>query len=217
MKKIILKSLIGLIFILSFTAYSNEKVINFNSEQDLKDFYPAQTGDRGTLSKWKIVEDKTAPSGNKAVRVFPDPETNHGSVFNLLIYKKVKAKDLKLSVMIKAVEGREDQGGGLIWRAKDKNNYYIVRWNPLEDNFTLYYVKNAHRRVIIEVPLKADPSKWHQIKVVQKGNIIECYFDKKLKIKRKHRLFKNTGYVGLWTKADASSEFDNLYIKVIEK
>ncbi len=214
MRKNIIKG-ISILLLLSLTSYGEEIFINFNSEEDLKDFKAEQTADRG-ISKWEIIEEPTAPSGEKAVLVIPNPKTNRGSTFNLLIYKEFVGKDLEISVMVKAYKGNEDQGGGILWRAKDKNNYYVVRWNPLEDNFRLYYVKDGHRRMIASSDFKANPKKWHEIKVIHIGNRIKCYFDGKLKITKKHKLFKNAGYVGLWTKADASTKFDDLKIKEIK-
>ena len=210
-------SLLFLIF-LPLTVFSQECLIfNFNTEKDLEGFVPAETGDRGKVAIWKIVSDKTAPSGGKALFVIPDPKTNRGSTFNTFIYTKQKYKNVDVSVWIKAVKGREDQGGGILWRAKDKDNYYVVRWNPLEDNFNLYYVKNAHRRLLKSVDFYADPKKWHKIRVVNKGNEIRCYFDGKLKIKYRTKIFKDEGFIGLWTKADASSEFDDLTVREMEK
>ena len=191
-------------------------VFKFNRKEITEEFEPAQTKDRGKLSEWKIVDDTTSPSDGKALRVFPDPKTNYGSCFNLLIHKNIKAKDLEISVKLKAVKGKEDQGGGIIWRAKDKDNYYIVRWNPLEDNFRLYIVKKGRRRMIATTRLKTDPHKWHTIKVVHRGNKIQCYFDDKLQLEKKDTTFKEEGKIGLWTKADASTEFAELKVKVME-
>ncbi len=190
---------------------------NFDSGSQLpRGFSPAQTADRGTLSQWMVVKEPTAPSQPNALLVKPDPKTNYGACFNLLIYENASLKDLSISVRIKAVRGREDQGGGLIWRAKDRNNYYVVRWNPLEDNFRLYYVKNGRRRMLRSTRIKADPAAWHSIRVVQRGHSIKCYFDGELKLQASVRIFNDAGKFGLWTKADASTEFDDLKVEALQ-
>ncbi len=179
-------------------------------------FTPAQTANRGTLAQWKVVEDDTAPSGGRALMVRPNPKTNYGACYNVLIYQKAKLNDLEISVKIKPISGREDQGGGVLWRAQDENNYYVVRWNPLEDNFRLYYVKNGKRRMLASAKLVADASKWHEIKVRTQGKKIECYFDGELKLKFYSSVFSQAGKFGLWTKADAHSEFDDLRVKELQ-
>ncbi len=88
-----LKVFVLIVFLIFSTTKADEIVIKFNSEEEIKDFSPMQTRNKG-ISVWKIVEDKTAPSGNKAVQVFPDYKKNKGSTFNLLVYKKVKLKNL---------------------------------------------------------------------------------------------------------------------------
>ncbi len=197
----------------------NELKFNFDGDTPGKTpqgFVPAQTADRGTLSVWKVIKDETAPSGENVLVVVPNPETNHGACFNVLIYENSSFKDLEISVYVKPIKGMEDRGGGPIWRAKDKNNYYVVRWNPLENNFRLYYVKNGRRRMIRSSKLYTDETKWHKIKVIHRGNDIKCYFDDKLKIHVTDSTFTEAGKIGLWSKADANTEFDNLEIRELK-
>jgi hypothetical protein len=111
--------------------------------------------------------------------------------------------------MVKAMTGDEDQGGGPIWRAKDADNYYIARWNPLEDNFRIYFVKGGRRIQLASADIKADPKKWHEIEIKHVGNHIIAKFDKKKILKLDDDTFGEAGKVGLWTKADAATAFDN--------
>ena len=109
--------------------------------------------------------------------------------------------------------GVVDQGGGLIWRVKDHDNYYIARWNPLEDNFRVYYVKEGRRVQLDSANVKADPTKWHTIKIEQRGDAIACYLDEEKLLALKDKTFAEAGGVGLWTKADAATAFDDLVIR----
>ena len=213
MKRIFATSLLALL--VASLVWAAEIIFSFDSPEDLTAFYPAQTRDCGTLAKWSLIPDPSAPSGKTALLVQPDPRTNHGSCFNVLLSRKLKAKDLKLSVWVKAVKGREDQGGGPVWRAKDADNYYVVRWNPLEDNFRLYYVKGGHRRMLASARVKAPAHQWHEITVEHRGDLIKCYFDGKLLLEKRDRTFTEAGALGLWSKADAQTVFDLLRVEVI--
>ena len=114
-----------------------------------------------------------------------------------------------IRVSFKAVKGKIDQGGGPVWRYQDENNYYIARMNPLEDNFRVYKVVKGKRTQLGTSDAKAPAGKWHAIRVVQKGNRIQCYLNGKRHLDVKDDTFTNRGKVGLWTKADAVTSFDN--------
>lgn len=208
------------VLVIAGLIYGGDKLkFNFDSNTTgnlPEGFVPGQTADRGTLSVWKVIKDETAPSPENVLVVVPNPRTNHGACFNVLIYEDASFKDLQISVQIKRIKGREDQGGGPIWRARDKNNYYVVRWNPLENNFRLYYVKNGRRHMIRSARLYADSSKWHEIKVIHRGNDIKCFFDGKLKLHTKDSTFTEAGKIGLWSKADANTKFDNLEVEELK-
>src|SRR5206468_1311132 len=88
----------------------------------------AKTG-QGEGSVWKVVEDSSAPSGSK---VLAQTAAGPGALFNLCVADGTSLQNLELSVAFKAVQGKADQGGGLVWRYSDANNYYIARFNPLE-------------------------------------------------------------------------------------
>jgi hypothetical protein len=114
-----------------------------------------------------------------------------------------------LSVQMKAVAGRSDQGGGLIWRAKDAKNYYVARYNPLEDNFRVYKVVNGSRSEFQSATIKHSAG-WHTLRVTMAGDHIECYYDGKKYLDVKDSTFADAGRIGLWTKADAQTHFDDL-------
>jgi len=100
-------------------------------------------------------------------------------------------------------------GGGIIWRAKDKENYYIARFNPLENNFRLYYVRDGARKTLASTRIALTAGKWHSMKIVQHGDSFEAYLDGKKLLEGSDNLFSDAGGVGLWTKADAVTSFDN--------
>lgn len=173
--------------------------------------WTAAKGGKGDGSVWKIMADKTAPKGPK---VIAQTAAGPNSLFNLCVADKTSFTDLDLTVSFKSVAGKKDQGGGPMWRYKDADNYYIARMNPLEDNLRLYKVvagKRIQLATAEEIVVPAD--KWHTIRIVHKGDHIQCYFDGKKYFDVKDGEFKGAGQIGLWTKADAQTYFDNLAIR----
>lgn len=174
-----------------------------------KGFTAAETKGAGTPATWKIEALKDDAKHKNAVKV---DSKNKEAVFNLLLSEKSYGPDVDLAVDLKAASGEDDQGGGLVWRAKDANNYYITRWNPLEKNIRLYKVEGGARTMFKSADVDADPRNWHEIEVTQKGAKIVVELDDKQVLAVEDATFKDGGKVGLWTKADASSWFDNLVI-----
>lgn len=169
----------------------------------------AKTG-KGEGSVWKIAEDKTAPKGPKVL--FQTAESP-ASLFNLCVADKSSFTGLDLSVSFKAVAGKKDQGGGPLWRYQDADNYYLCRMNPLEDNFRLYKVVAGKRIQLATADITAAEGKWHTIRVVHKGDTIRCYFEGKMLLEAKDDAIKSGGKIGVWTKADAQTYFDDIVVR----
>jgi hypothetical protein len=134
---------------------------------------------------------------------------NPNAVFNITLISDTNAKDVDLSVRMKAVAGDTDQGGGLVWRAKDARNYYLARYNPLEDNYRLYKVVNGKRTLIQNADITHTDG-WHTLRVTMTGDQIACYYDGKKFLEARDTTFPGAGKIGLWSKADAQSQFDDL-------
>jgi hypothetical protein len=179
-------------------------VFNFDADKP----GDAPKGWEAAVGTWKVAADESAPSRpNVLVQSAEGPNPQ----FNVALATATSFKDLDLTVRMKAVAGKIDQGGGPVWRAKDAKNYYVCRWNPLEDNFRLYKVVDGKRTQLANADLKAEPG-WRTIRVVAKGEQIECYLDGKKVVEAKDDTFKDAGKVGLWTKADAATHFDDLAV-----
>jgi hypothetical protein len=115
-------------------------------------------------------------------------------------------------VKFKAVSGTVDRAGGLVFRLKDANNYYVVRANALEDNYRLYHVINGRRVQFAGTDFKVTSGEWHELRVEIAGNKITCYYDGSKKMEATDNAFKDAGKVGLWTKADSVTYFDDLRV-----
>jgi hypothetical protein len=170
------------------------------------------TGSGGT--DWKVVDDK----GNKVLaQLYSDNPNGH---FNVVVNDNLTAKDMTLTVRLKGIKGNHDQGGGFVWRFIDKNNHYIVRANPLEDNVVLYKMENGKRT---DLPLvgkgktygvKVPPlgNGWNNLKLTVKGDLFTVYLNDKELFKVQDTTFREAGKVGFWTKADAVTWFDDFEI-----
>ena len=193
-------------------AFADEgKVRTFNFSKDdagkLPNGWKAEKTGRGEGSVWKVVEDDTAPS--KSGVALAQTAKSPGGVFNICVAQDTNYKDVELSVSFKAVAGDEDQGGGFVWRYQNNNNYYICRMNPLEDNYRVYKVVAAKRTQLGgKEEVKVKTGEWHKLKVVVKGNKMEGYLDGEKIWEVTDDTFTDAGKVGLWSKADAQSHFD---------
>ena len=133
------------------------------------------------------------------------------SSFNLCYHPKVSFLNGTVTVKFKANSGHIDQGGGIMWRVQDDNNYYIARFNPLEDNFRFYLVHEGIREEISSADLYLSKG-WHSMKIIQQGDTFEGFIDGKPYLKSTDARLHKSGGVGVWTKADALTSFDDLNI-----
>ena len=165
-------------------------------------------GFKTEVGSWAVAND----GDNK---VLAQSAKNPDSVFNLVFVTDTNCKDVDLSVRLKAVEGNDDQGGGLVWRGRDKGNYYLARYNPLEHNYRLYKVEKGKRIMFKNADIKASPG-WHTLRVTMKDEHIECFYDGKKYLEVDDATFPDAGMIGLWSKADAQSYFDDLTLSGAE-
>jgi hypothetical protein len=160
--------------------------------------------------KWKFLAGKweRRKSGDSMVLA----QTAETQPWAVAILEDQKLGDLVVTVKFKPISGKEDASGGIIFRVKDGKNYFLVRANALEDNFRFYTMKDGKRNQLASA--KVDPPKlgeWHTIRVVAKGSKIQAHLDGKLYIDHEDKTYTE-GYVGLWTKADSVTEFDDLEV-----
>jgi hypothetical protein len=209
---------------LTLTAFSAEgqerKTVDFDNDTAGKaphTFKTALTG-RGKTGQWVVKEVSDAPSGRNVLAQVSADSTSYR--FPVCVLDTFTGKDVDVSVRFKPVSGKVDQAAGLVWRYKNKDNYYIVRANALEENVVLYKVQDGKRT---DLPLvgagrtygKKTPvpsGKWSTLRVVAKGNQFTVYVNEKELFAVEDATFPNTGKVGLWTKADSVTYFDDLAI-----
>jgi len=178
--------------------------------------WKAEKTGKGEGSLWQVVADETAPSGSGYVLAQTAEGPN--ALFNICVADEGACKDLVLRVAFKVVRGKNDQGGGLVWRFQDADNYYVARMNPLEDNYRLYKVVAGKRtQLATKEGLKVPAGTWHVLTVRQQGDQITCMLDGKSYLEAKDGTFTQAGKVGLWTKSDAQTRFDDFRVQVLDK
>lgn len=170
-----------------------------------------QTNPSEKPAQWNTYASSSAASGHMALSA-RGPDSGGSNTFSILIARDTSYRDLELSVKIQPFEGKEDQGGGLIWRVKDANNYYVARWNPLENNLRVYTVKDGVRGQLASQDIKVEKAGWHTLAVSDVGSKISARLDEGEWLEVQDATFADTGSVGLWLKADAATWFDDLRI-----
>ena len=172
-------------------------------------FSTALTG-RGGPGVWRIMADATAPSGGQVLAQTSTDTTSYR--FPLCVYDPLTATDVTVSVRFKAVAGTVDQAAGLVARFKDKESYYIVRANALENNVRLYKVARGDRQQFAGVDVRVPSGQWQRLTLDLKGTHFRVFLNSQLLFEADDTTFRDAGKVGLWTKADSVTYFDDLTI-----
>ncbi len=185
--------------------------VTFDFENDATGSAPEKWQCR---SVWKVHSDADAPSGKQVLSMVENKSgvLGMGMGFNTCYTPQMHLKDGTLSVRFRADSGRIDQGGGIMWRVQRGNTYYVARFNPLEGNFRFYKVMNGSRSLLASTNLKLQPG-WHTMTVRQAGEYFEGSIDGKRVLKARDSSIAHAGGVGVWTKADAATSFDDLVVE----
>jgi hypothetical protein len=171
------------------------------------DFTTDLTGGGAPVS-WVVQEDGKAPSGKRVLAQTSADSTDYR--FPVCVHKDFSGKNVQVSVSFKAVAGKVDQAGGIVVRYRDKDNYYVVRANALEDNVRLYHVVDGERKQFAGASTKVSFGEWHRLTLGVKGKHFQVFFDDKPLFEADDATFAEAGRVGLWTKADSVTRFDDL-------
>jgi hypothetical protein len=162
--------------------------------------------------KWTIESDETAPSKLKVLK------QSGRATYPLILKNDTNIKDGFVEMKFKAIAGSQDRAAGIVWRARDANNYYVARANALEDNVVLYKTVNGVRSALdivgrkggygVDVPVPANT--WHNLRVDFKDSRFSVSFNGKQSFEVEDSTFTDAGKVGLWTKADSVTLFDEV-------
>jgi hypothetical protein len=162
-------------------------------------------------AKWTVVADESAPSKPNVLKQLGE------AAFPVCFKNSTSIKDGFAEVRFKALAGKEDQAGGVVWRCLDADNYYVARANALEDNVVLYKTVAGKRSCLdivgrkggYGVKAKVAPGKWHTLRVEFAGKRFSVIFNGKKLFEVEDNTFGAAGKVGVWTKADSVTVFDD--------
>lgn len=190
--------------------------------EEMKSSWPTGTTLEGWLlsktgsgtPRWALEADASASSKGLVLK------QSGTATYPVAIMQGQNLRDGVIEVNFKPIDGREDRAGGIVWRAKDVDNYYVVRANALEDNVVAYKTVNGRRSSLeivgrtggygVKAPVPA--GQWHTLRVAFKGSRFTVTFDGKFLFDVEDTTFSEAGMVGLWTKADSVTAFDKLTI-----
>jgi len=154
-------------------------------------------------AKWSIESDATAPSKPNVLK------QSGQATYPICLKDDTSVQNGFVEVKFKPISGKEDQAGGVIWRAKDSNNYYIARANALENNVTIYDTVGGRRSERKRMSMPVASNQWHTLRVDFQDKHFIVTFDGKKAIEWDDEKFKEAGKVGVWTKADSVTLFDD--------
>jgi hypothetical protein len=206
-----------IVFGMTLVVHGTTRKVDFSDDavgEAPKGFEFGHTAKAGAPGKWVVQ----AEGGNKYLAQV-DPDSTR-SRFPVAVVSDVTAADVDLSTRFKPVSGRVDQAAGLVWRFQNEDNYYIVRANALENNVVLYKVEKGKRT---DLPVKGEgrtygkkaqvPSgQWSTLRVVAAGPRFEVFFNGSKLYEVEDTTFTQPGKVGVWTKADSVTQFDDITI-----
>jgi hypothetical protein len=177
------------------------------------DFVVGTLFDGRPAGEWKILQSDRAKSQPQVLGQLQGTGAEHA--YKVLLFSGAIGTDVDVQVSFLPIAGKADMGGGLIWRAADDRNYYLTRANPLEQNIRIYRVINGVRHMLNNFDQIIDVRHWHTLRIVNRGCRIEVFYDEK-------RVFDlcdeglTQGQVGLWTKSDAITYFDDLRLQLLK-
>ena len=209
--------LIVMVAFMCVTVHGEVKKVDFEQDtvgQPPKGFVFGHTRNVGMPGRWAVQQEG---GGKYLAQLDPD---RTGNRFPVAVLTDLSATDVDLSVRFRPVSGRVDQAAGLVWRYQNEDNYYIVRANALEDNVVLYKVENGRRT---DLPVKGEgrtygkptevpAQQWSTLRVLATGSRFEVYFNGRKRYDVEDTTFTKAGRVGVWTKADSVTDFDDITV-----
>ena len=195
---------IAVLIVTALTLAAQAENVNFDSAtvgSAPMGWTATQTGSGN--AKWTIEKDDAAPSKPNVLK------QSGVATYPVCFKNDTNLKDGFVEVKFKPISGKEDEAGGLVWRLKDANNYYVARANALENNVTIYHTINGRRTEKKRAEAKVASNAWHTLRVDFQGNHFTVTYDGKKAIEWDDDTFKDAGKVGVWTKADSVTLFDD--------
>jgi hypothetical protein len=203
------------------TPHASPRIVHFDSNagEAPPGFTCGLTG-KGRAGVWRVLRDPGPPAADVLAQTDEDATDYR---FPHCVLDAVSATDVELTVRFKPVRGATDRAAGLVWRYRDVDNYYLVRANALEGNVVLYKVEKGKRTDLdpkgsglfsygkkAPVPSEA----WSTLRITARGNLFRVFLNGQGLFQVEDTTFTGPGKVGVWTKADSVTYFDDLEVDV---
>ena len=164
--------------------------------------------------EWKILITNRAKSASQVLAQLGSKGADHA--YKLVLLDGTASSNVDIEVSFLPVSGKADVGGGLIWRAQDDRNYYLLRASAVEQNIRLYRVVKGTRHLVKSHNRSIGQSSWHTLRVIQHGCEMQIRYDNEPLFQLCEQTF-DRGRVGLWTKSDAVTYFDDLHLRLLDE
>lgn len=175
--------------------------------EGLPDHYKVEaTGQSGPLATWGLSPYLKGPGGEPVIAMTAANSDDPGTL-NILWSAQRPFQNGSIELLVKALSGDVDQGGGIIWRVKDKDNYYVARVNPLEKNFRFYKVVGGERTKLGSAEFAPEDGAWITLRIEQHGDAFTGSLNGEKLLEVTDASLPDGGGVGFWTKADAATAF----------
>jgi len=204
--------------VLAVSALAEDSIRTWNFDADLpgaipKGFVVGTLVDGRPAGEWRVLKTDRAKSPPQVLAQLMGKGFEHA--YKVVLIDGTTSSDLDLQVSFLPIEGKGDMGGGLIWRAADDRNYYLTRANPLEQNIRIYRIVKGIRHLLQNFDQTIHLNQWHTLRVVNRGCQIQVLYDEKPVFDLCDQTF-TTGRIGLWTKSDAVTYFDDLKLQILK-
>ena len=204
------------IWVPAYVDASAPETRTWNFDQDRPEQLPPKFAigtffDGRPAGDWKVLKTPKALSSPNVFAQLREKGAEHH--YNVVLIEETNSANLDLSVSFLPISGKADMGGGLLWRAKNDRNYYLIRANPLEQNIRVYHVVKGIRKMLKNYDEIMDIKTWHRLHVINQGCRIQIFYDEKPIFDFCDETFKE-GRIGLWTKSDAVTYFDDLQLNI---
>lgn len=204
--------------VLVVSAWAEDAIRTWNFDADLSGTLPKDLAvwtlvDGRPAGEWKVIQTDRAKSPPQVLGQLMGKGSEHA--YKVVLIDGTISSDLDLQVSFLPIEGKADMGGGLIWRAADDRNYYLTRANPLEQNIRIYRVVQGIRHSLQNFDQTIHLNQWHTLHVTSRGCQVQVLYDEKPVFDLCDQTF-TTGRIGLWTKSDAVTYFDDLRLQILK-
>jgi hypothetical protein len=135
--------------------------------------------------------------------------------YPIAVYKGIdNFENGEISVRFQMVGGALDRCAGILFDVKPNGDYLTVRYNGTEDNVVLWTFNNGVRKFVNRAPtlVPLELGTWHTLRISVHGTSLKSWLDDKPM--HDYTLpAPASGKVGVWSKTDSMTEFDDFVVK----